>query len=238
MKDKWKQRKMQELACKLRSLEVPLEIPEANRESELIIWQVGGLLETRAFDLDCGGTGFTIELSITIGINRFAISHFALELPWDDSSIRWLDPVEIAPSLNVYRFPGTGGLELSSKDVINHFADLTRMWSRGQSLQGLLVGIGSEPIPNDFGHGRSIPGFITVVDQFESVFRSPISLFADRSWRFAKHTRKKPRRRSLFECRDVDGPSLTPQLESEKANIGDEVSDSGRIHALVREHKP
>ena len=200
--DKKQQRKRREHAYKLRALGVLLEIAESN---DLIIKQLGGVTETRAFDLNGGlGTGFIIYLSIIIDVSKYAISRFALQLPWGDTSFRWLDdPVEIGAPWNVYRFPGTDALEFPRGVVMNHVAGLSRMWSRGEFVKGLLLGIGSNSIPDNFRHGSEIPAFIVVEDQFETPSLSPISLWTDRSAKFSTPLRNKPRRR-LFEHANVE----------------------------------
>jgi hypothetical protein len=139
----------------------------------------GGVTESTAFDL-CGGTGFIIYLTITINLPGFAISAFGLELPWT-GEIRWLeDPLEIDGSSNVYRFGGRNLPEFERDRVLNHFAEVRLIHSRGSSLKGCLLGIGTVPIPDRFPHGAMIPGFVTVSDQYWREYRSSVSLWADR----------------------------------------------------------
>lgn len=217
MRDEKRQNKRRELACRLRDLGVPLETPQPDGEPGLIIRQQGGLTENRAFDLSCGGTGFMIDLFLLFNKFRTAVAYFSLEVPWQDSSFRWLDdPVEIDAPWNVYRFPGTNALEFPRELVMNRVAGLSRMWSQGEFVKGLLLGFGSKSIPDNFRHGSLIPAFITVVDQFETPFSSSISLWTDRSARFSRYLRNKPRQR-LFEHADVEASPLRAcELKSEK----------------------
>lgn len=210
MRDKRRQRKMRELACRLRAVGVPLEIAEADEADDVIINQLNGVTENRAFDLNGGiGTGVIISLSIIMQSHGYAISRFALQLPWVDSSFRLLDdPVEIGATWNVYRFPGTDALEFPRESVINHVSGLSRTWSRGECVKGLLLGIGSNSIPDDFRHGSEIPAFIIVEDQFETRSQAPISLWTDRSAKSSTPLRNKPRRR-LFERADWVGAEQT-----------------------------
>jgi hypothetical protein len=209
MSDEWLRIKRRDIAYKLRRRGVPLEIPEPHEVPRLIIRQQGSLTENCAFDLDCGGTGFIINLYILINKFKTAIDYFELDVPWRDATIRWLDdPVSIGALFNVYRFPGTGALEFGRESVINHMAGSTRTWSKGQCVQGLLLGFGSDSISNDFRHGSNIPAFIRVVDQFRTPYNLSISLWTDRSTNVSKALKNKPRRK-LFESADVRPAHLT-----------------------------
>src|SRR5712692_9385447 len=91
------------LARRIRAAGIPIGIEEDDEKgrhheaSELLIRQVGGVVESSAADLDCGGTRYVIFVRITSNLpGRFAISSFELELPWMDPFFHWLDdPVEI-----------------------------------------------------------------------------------------------------------------------------------------------
>jgi hypothetical protein len=205
MTDKRQKMRLAELACKLRAVGVPLEI---NRADDVSIHQLDGITENRAFDLNGGlGTGFIISLCIVSKVNKFAISRFSLQLPWRDSSFHWLDdPFEINSPWGVYRLPGTDALEFPREAVINHTARLSRMWSRGDFVKGLLLGVASESIPDSFHHGSEIPAFIIVEDQFEIRSSAAISFWTDRSAKFSVSSQNKVRRR-LFE--DADGEAST-----------------------------
>ena len=64
--------------------------------SGLLIRQVGGIIESSAFDLDCGcGTGYSLNLHIAVDLPVFSIWHWRLDLPWEDHQFQWLtDPSE------------------------------------------------------------------------------------------------------------------------------------------------
>jgi hypothetical protein len=169
----------------------------------LHIRQVGGLIESSAFDIRPSGTGYRISLRITSNLpGAFAISHFGLELPWKDSNFNWLeDPIEFAADQSLYRFPGKYPLEHPREMVINHCASVTRMWSRGQSISGYLLAFGG-PMPDTVTHGEMVPAIVNVVDQFNRKYSSPIYLWADRAVKFQRGSQKKAPRKRLFECRD------------------------------------
>src|SRR6185503_8584143 len=63
---------------------------------DVLICQVGGLVESSAFDLDGGhGTGYMLSLHVAVDRPRFKIWCWELRLPWEDPQFQWLaDPAE------------------------------------------------------------------------------------------------------------------------------------------------
>ena len=153
-----------------------------------LISQDGGAPDNRAFDF-CGIAGFIISLVITINRPRFAISRFSLELPWE-GYVWWLDdPFERDGRSYVYRFYRNYIPQYERGQVLNHLADVRRMWPRGHSLKGYLLGVGNGPIPDQYRQGEIIPASLIVYDQFGHDWRSPISLWTDRTARLFQPTR-------------------------------------------------
>ena len=196
-----------ELARRIRAAGVRIHIEEDDcgtlnaSSGGLRVYLQGGVAESSVFDFN-GGTGVMLSLVITCNLPRFAISAFDLELPWR-GRIQWLeDPREINGSSRGYRFGGSSLLEFDRSLVLNHVADVRHVLQRGTSFEGYLLGIGTNPISDQFVHGAMIPAFITVVDQFGHRYKSPISIWADRSEKFACAHRPKPKRAPLFECPD------------------------------------
>jgi hypothetical protein len=166
----------------------------------ILIRQTGSFVENQAFDF-AGSTGYILSLIITANLPAFAISAFGLEVPWGDGAVRFLeDPLEIDGTSEVYRFGGKGEPEFHRDQVINHFADVRHIMARGHSVAGLLLAVGTEPIPETFAHGIAIPAFLKIVDQFGREYREPVSFWRKRSERRRPVTQKK--RKSLLECRD------------------------------------
>src|SRR5215469_10708164 len=190
------------LARRIRDAGVSIYIPEDDEQatidpsSGLLIYQFGGLSDSRAFDF-YGGTGCIVYAVITVNLSRFAIAGFGLELPWK-ADIQWIgDPVETGSGSNVYRFDGS---EFERDEVLNYLADVRRTLPQGTSVKGALLATGYEPIPEEFPHGSKIPAFLIVYDQFWRPYRSPIKIWTHRS---AKLSRPQVRvRRPLFECLD------------------------------------
>lgn len=175
------------VARRIRAAGRPIHIAEDDGEVRRIpsnglrVYQTGGALESCAIDYP-GGTAFMIRLIITVNLPKFAISAFGLELPWKDDSFHWLeDPLEIDGESRCYRFGSKDLPVLERRDVLNHMADVRRIFSRGESLKGSLLGCGLESIPEKFQRGMKIPAFVVVYDQFGLKGRFPVELYTDRS---------------------------------------------------------
>ena len=160
----------------------------SNATSGLLVSQTGGGSESRAFEF-CGVAGYVVSVTITIKLPRFAISGFDLSLPWQ-SYVWWLaDPRDRAVRPPVYRFDRDYILEYNRDQVLNQVADVRRSRSQGESLQGYLLGIGNDPIPEQFEQGAIIPAFLIVYDQYGDGHRSPLSLWTDRTGRYFRRAR-------------------------------------------------
>jgi len=193
-----------DLARRILAAGIPVDIPEDAEGASLalqdiMIRQTGGLVESNAFDFP-GGIGYMLSLAITVNLPSFAISAFALEVPWGDDTVRPLeDPLQVDGTSEIYRFWGTN-LEFQRNDVLNHHADLRRIVPRGCSLTGLLLATGSEPIPEKYARGKEIPAFLAVIDQFGRGYREPVFFWPDCSER---RIRTAPKLKPIFECRDL-----------------------------------
>jgi hypothetical protein len=176
-------------ARRIRSAGRAIHIPEDDGEvlyipsAALRVYQTGAIIESTAFDLDAG-TGFIINLVVTSRASGFAVSYIELELPWKHTHVQWLeDPKVIDGHSRCYRFFGDQTLEFERNLVLNHHLKRTQRFSAGESAEGYLLGLGSEPIPEEHPHGKMILAFVIIYDQFLRMCRVPVKLWADRSTR-------------------------------------------------------
>ena len=215
-----------DLARRIRAAGRPIYIAEDDGEISsipfdgLIVRQVGGVVESCVFEWS-GGTGFMIELAITVNIPTLAISYFGIELPWQQMYFRWLeDPLESDGTSTFYRFGGKPILEFERSRVLNHRADVRRTLSSGQSITGLLLGQDMAPIPNDLRIGTKFPATIIIGDQFEREYRAPVELFVNRRERNSAPRPAVRKRAGLFErpdhapLPDVSAVAPSPQTAS------------------------
>jgi hypothetical protein len=169
---------------------------------ELLIRQVGGVVESSAFDLDCGhGTGFILPLHVAVNRSELKIWAWRLDLPWEDPQFQWLaDPSEYSSRDDMYQFPGCPTLKYPRSEVINHCKALRR--SRG--LEGLLLAWSFESIPASYGHGATLNASIVLIDDMNHDFVTPVHLWVNRSAlidRKPANATTKNRRR-IFDKRD------------------------------------
>jgi hypothetical protein len=176
----------------------------------LLITQVGDLRSTRAFTLETGMTGFMLDLEIVNNLpGQLYICWFELELPWQDKNFEWLpDPADQVPEGSVYRFPEHPSLEFPREQVVNHRTYKKGRLRRGDFLNGLLLGLGWEPIPERFPHFHQFRTTLTVVDSSERRFPTEVQLTVDRS---AEGLMRK--RREEFVWRTIRRPSILAELD-------------------------
>jgi hypothetical protein len=201
------------LARRIRAAGRQIYIQEDDCESTdvpsdgLLIYLFGEVNDSFATNF-LGGTAFIIQVNITINLPRFAIGGFGLELEWE-CAVDWLEDPNEGERPDIYRFGGRELPEFKRGQVLNHRADVCQIHPRGSSLRGYLLGVGDNPIPDRIQHGMMIPGFLSVFDQFSRPFRSPISLWANRSKKLLSSTRSKTSRKRIFDISDPEyGHSL------------------------------
>src|SRR5271169_3172273 len=84
----------------------------------LFICQVGAFIESSAFDLDCGGTGYILSLHVAVDLPALGILGWRLVLPWEDPQFQWLtDPLEYGSRDSRYPDPGRQGLKYPRDQV-------------------------------------------------------------------------------------------------------------------------
>jgi len=210
----WKER----LECvrEMLNLGVPMDVTKMDLTahqppSKLRIEHEVGAVETILFDLDPGGTGFILSLSLTVLRGPFAIEAFTLALPWHQRPIIWLaDPAETGEPDSPYRFPGTACLAFPREEVINHYADARRDLRAGKRIEGTLLGYGFDDIPECFVHGSETVGKLGIVDQFGEQHSAEVNFWIDRSAKLHPKARKTVPRRSLFDRRNRDAKPRKP----------------------------
>jgi hypothetical protein len=133
----------------------------------LSIYQTGTLLETSVFDLKSGGSGYMLSVAIHNDSTRpIRLHEFRLEMLWHDPEFRWLDdPRRASPRKYTYSFPPSESLEFERDVVLNH-----RVGSAGQlnpegSIEGLLLGIGEAPVPDEYHDRQALQMRLLIFDR-------------------------------------------------------------------------
>lgn len=201
-------------------LGVPIDVTRkdltaSQQQSKLRIDHQIGALETVVFDLDTGGTGYILSLSLTVLRGPFAIDTFTVQLPWAQRPIIWLaDPAETVGPESPYRFPGTRSLVIPRDQVINHYADARRNLRPGKRIEGVLLGFGFDDIPPCFVHGSETVGKVGIVDQFGVQHSAELTFWIDRSAKVYFKTKKTVPRSNLFDSRYRDATPRKPDAKS------------------------
>jgi hypothetical protein len=174
-----------------------------DEDAGLKMRQTGAEFQSSAFDLNAGGTGYMVNISITITHSEFAIADITLELPWADTGVSLLeDPRQSGAQFDRYSFPGDETLSFERMVVMNHAVNEGRPLRRGQTMEGLLLWFGWKPIPDEFVQGVFVPASLVVFDQLYTSYPLEVDLWIDRSAKGARDKRKRKSRPGLFSQPD------------------------------------
>jgi hypothetical protein len=205
------------LAHRMRAVGVPLDRDEfeerliVQQDREPLVNSIASRYLTRSH------IGLSIQLYITIVSNSGApltLHGFRIWLPWSDTPVALLqDPADpFAPA--TYRFPGetSGGFDRSQL-----IARSCKTLTRGQAVEGFLLGSHGDPIPRSFRHGTEVPVVLVIEDQFGEVYSKELFLTVDRlAERGSKPKLPQPRKR-LFDRVDSPIEEAQPKAETVKA---------------------
>jgi hypothetical protein len=171
--------------------------PEENAEVE--IHQVGGVHESRVFELPDGRAGYILDLEI---INQtpetIYCSETELRMQWEDAFFDWLpDPKETGRSFSYFRrqrngrcervdaisdsycFPGGAQLEYPRDLVLNHLLLERGALPPRRPLKGLLLASGG-PMRSDLRHGQWLKTTLALIASNHVEYTAKIHLWTDR----------------------------------------------------------
>ncbi len=175
------------LASQLSGAGIPLdaEVLEATEAAcrGLAIYQGPNIPDTQIFDLDSGGTGYMLTIAMRSDSPRTLWLHeFRLEIPWWEPRFRWLEyPLGKAPREYTYSFPDPGPVGFEPDDVLNHRLGRKGRLYPGDWIEGLLLGVGQEPMPSHYQDRQALDMRLWVFDEQGNRFGAPIKFLVDRS---------------------------------------------------------
>jgi hypothetical protein len=148
----------------------------------LSIYQTGTLLETSVFDLKSGGSGYMLSIAIHNDSNRpIRLHEIRLEMLWHDTEFRWIDdPRRASPRKYTYSFPPSESLEFERDVVLNHYIGGAGQLNPGASIEGLLLGMGESPIPDEYRDRQLLPMRLLVLDRRGRQYASHLKLYVSR----------------------------------------------------------
>jgi len=184
---------------------IPVDLSLA--EPDVEIEQVGGIHDTRVFDLPDGRAGYVIDLIITNQTSRpIRCRDIELRSPWVDSQFEWLpDPRKVRGDPYNYRFPGKAALELPRDLTLNHvLLGGGILKPGGCPRQGWLLGIGS-PIPENLRHGAWVDITLAIIAYDHNEYPETITVWVDRFAKREQESSRKVPRKSLFANESAQG---------------------------------
>jgi hypothetical protein len=182
--------KLKESLQELAQLGSPVDLSAAGAEFEperVEIEQVGGIHDSRIFELQDGRIAFMADIAVTNQSTR-AIDVVDIELrtDWGSSYWEWLTPRWVRSQghakrdvgYKMYQFPGEGGLELEYDQVINQVLLERRRLPGKLRLQGWLLGVGGS-MPTRLRHGQWLDLSLAIIGS-DREYTTPIRLWTER----------------------------------------------------------
>ena len=173
-------RRLMDLGCPL-NLEFFQESQDGGSRA-LRIKQVGGVTESRVFDIEPRGMGCALDLEIVNDTGRpIYLRDFELKFPWSNPLFCLLsDSRRCDEEPEMYRFTGTN-LEYPKSLVLNWLVKSSRRLTNGGLVAGLVLYQGPLGIPEEYKHGEQLDVNFSVLDQFDAVHSAEVTLYVDRS---------------------------------------------------------
>jgi hypothetical protein len=133
----------------------------------LSLFQTGTAVENTVFDLDSGGAGGILSIAVQNDSEEINwIRECRLEVLWEEPHFRWLDDPAREPSgTHCYSFPPPGPVGFEPEVVLNHRIGRRGQLYPGEQLEGLLLGVGYAPIPDQYRHRQLLRTQLVIVDR-------------------------------------------------------------------------
>src|ERR1035437_7166507 len=157
-------------SSELQRLGVPLdgEVLERRRAASfgLDIQVSDEFYEMAILDAEFGGTFVMIRTVIcNVSPRRIRVDQCHIELPWDDPDFSLLEvPWLKEPGKFTYSSPRAPSYSFEREAVLNHRFGRQGGINPGDSLDGLILGVGSEAIPDHYHHHQGVDVQLVIVD--------------------------------------------------------------------------
>ena len=148
----------------------------------LAIIQIPSLGVNSVFDLETGGAGYMMDAHIGNELDRPIWIHgFQIKTPWGGAGFSLLsDPTQSVPKQEIYSFPNsTLGFERSV--VLNSFLSGNGRLNPGDEIEGLLLGVDEDPLPDEYPDNGRIVVKLSIFDERGNRFSSGFRLCVERS---------------------------------------------------------
>ena len=148
----------------------------------LVVEQVPTVGMNMVFDLMGGRTGYLLNALITSRLKRPAhVKRIQLKTPWGVSRIALLQgDLRCRAWGGFYLFPGTG-LGFPESEVLNRLLSGRYRLNAGEEVEGLIMAIDAERIPDDVCDNGRIVVELSIFDGPGNQFSAQFKLCVDRS---------------------------------------------------------
>ena len=187
------------LASQLRGAGIPLdeELLEAMRATcrGLSICQTGAGAANIICDLFAGGMALMASVAIYNDSSRNVwICEFRPDIPWFEPRFRWLPyPLGKKPREYTYSLPDPWPAGFEPDAVLNHRVGRRGKLLPGDCMEGLLLGVGEEPIPSHYRDRQTLVMRVWVIDSRGNRFPADIKLLVDRGAQLYRERKERER---------------------------------------------
>lgn len=190
---------------------IPLdgEVLEEMRAADggLELFQDPETIQTSIFDLDSGQTGYMLSIKIHNESQRsIQLKEPRLAILWREPDFHWLvDPLRKSPREYTYSLPDPAPVGFERDAVVNHrFGRRDSRLDPDGWLEGLLLGVGREPIPEEYHDRQRIKMVLSIFDGRDNRYELNVVFGVIRSKRPSRRLAKETKRGRLFAS--PDGP--------------------------------
>ena len=151
----------------------------------LAIEKIPGISCSSIFDLECGGTGYMLELLLRNELDRAIYIHgFQIQTPWGYPKLSLVPrPRKSSKRYPYYSFPQPGPV-YDGDYVLNPFFSGRRSGlNPAEEIEGLLLAVDRESIPDEYPNLARIVVTLRVFDTRRNTFSAQFRLPADRRGR-------------------------------------------------------
>jgi hypothetical protein len=171
----------------LQALGVPLDgrVMERSRTAELGLYLrvFESPIDCTILDAQLGGTFLMIPVIICNDSPRvIRLDQCRIVLPWHDPDFRLLeDPWRKMPREYSYSSPKVPTLSFEREAVLNHRFGHQGRLNPGDSLDGLILGAGSQAIPDQYHHRQGVDVQLVIIDGKGKMYQESALVILDRS---------------------------------------------------------
>jgi len=183
----------------LQALGVPLDgrAMERSRTAELGLYLrvLESPIDCTILDAQMGGTFLMIPVIIRNDSPRvIRLDQCRIELPWHDPDFRLLkDPRRKVPREYKYSSENAPRLSFEREVALNHrFGGQGRL-NPGDSLNGLILGAGSQAIPNQYRDRQGVDVQLLIIDGRGKVYQESPRVLLDRSEQLRREREQRER---------------------------------------------